>query len=95
VSRFGEFRLMLLVIGRGAVLVEWYRCSCRMLLFCKVYQRRLFVLLYWLSHPLTVGNVRWLSHPLTVGDVQWLSHPLIAGDVRWLSHPYCWRRPLA
>jgi len=28
---------MLLVIGRGAVLVEWsYRCSCRMLLFCKV-----------------------------------------------------------
>jgi len=33
---FGEFRLMLLVIGRGAVLVEWYRCSYRMLLFCKV-----------------------------------------------------------
>jgi len=28
--------MLLVVFGQGAVLVEWYWCSCRMLLFCKV-----------------------------------------------------------
>ena len=46
---------MLLVIGRGAVLVEWDRCSCRMLLFCKVSTNVWFFVSSWDPVLYTMG----------------------------------------
>jgi len=88
---------MLLVIGRGAVLVEWYRCSCRMLLFCKVstnvgYLCYCIGLVIRLLLATSGGLVIRLLLATSSGLVIRLLLAtfvglviLIAGDVRWLS----------
>jgi len=77
--------MLLVVFGRGVVLVEWYRCSCRMLLFCKVstnvgYLCYCIGLVIRLLLATSGGLVIRLLLATSVGLVI-----LIAGDVRWLS----------